>query len=326
LDHGADLTRRDWTYDGTAIGWAEAGGHDQLVQELLDRTRDVFGLARYGRLTQLNQLLQEEPDAARRVLSDGCTVLDVVGEPTPHRAAIEHLLRAHGATKTPEQQNAHDQPSAINLRDADDAKKWAAQAENHPHRAPFRALFSSTLQSRAPQPRRILELGSGPGWLAERVLTDFDPDEYVLFDFSEPMHDLARARLGQRNNVSYVLGTFKAHNWPALLHGPFDAILAQQSVHELRHKRHHVALYERILPILAPGGLLLISDGKPKRPTESDRALHATVQEQLTALTQAGYQRVQVLSTMGHMYLIAAERPAGQERPARPEPSPEAPH
>jgi len=310
LDHGADLTRRDWMYDGTAIGWAEAGGHDQLVQELLDRTQDVFVLARYGRLAQIVSLLQKEPDAALRVLSDGRTPLDVLGDQTPERSAILDVLRAHGAVKTPEHQNAHDQPSAINLRDADDAKKWAAQAENHPHREPFRALFSATLQARAPRPRRILELGSGPGWLAERVLTDLELDEYVLFDFSEPMHELARARLGERSHVRYVLDTFKAHRWPSQLKGPFDAILAQQSVHELRHKKHHVALYERILALLAPGGLFLISDGEPKHVAERECALYATAAEQQTALTQAGYQNIRVLSTHKHMYLIAAERPA----------------
>lgn len=317
LARGAALGLRDTTYDGTAVGWANAGDHTALVQALLDRSQDVFELAHFGRVAQLERLLEHDPQVALRVRYDGRTPLDVIDDSTPERERVEQLLRAHGAQKSPDGINDQDIVSAINLRDAADARKWAAQAEAHPHRAPFRALFSSTLQARVPQPRRILELGSGPGWLAERVLTDLDLDEYVLFDFSEPMHDLARARLGLRSDVSYVLGTFKARMWPASLHAPFDAILAQQSVHELRHKKHRLALYERILPLLAPGGLLLISDGEPKGPTDRDRALYATAQEQLSALGQAGYEHVRLLDTLGHMYLIAAARPIAAERPAR---------
>ncbi|HXS16825.1 MAG TPA: ankyrin repeat domain-containing protein, partial [Polyangiaceae bacterium] len=309
LARGAALGLRDTTYDGTAVGWANAGDHTALVQTLLDRSQDVFELAHFGRVVQLERLLEHAPQAALRVRYDDRTPLDVIDDSTPERQRVEQLLRAHNAQKSPDGINDQDVVSAINLRDAEDARKWAAQAEIHPHRAPFRALFSATLKARVPRPRRILELGSGPGWLAERLLTDLELDEYICFDFSEPMHTLARARLGDRDNVTYILGTFKAHSWPAALRGPFEAIVAQQSVHELRHKSHHLALYERILPLLAPAGLLLISDGSPKRDAEREHALYATVLEQQSKLEQAGYKHVQVLETMGHMYLIAAERP-----------------
>ncbi len=37
LERGADLTLRDHVYDGTAAGWAHAGGHEELGKALLER-------------------------------------------------------------------------------------------------------------------------------------------------------------------------------------------------------------------------------------------------------------------------------------------------
>ena len=43
LDRGADLAIRDSTYDGTAVGWAYAGGHESLAEMLVEviKTRDT---------------------------------------------------------------------------------------------------------------------------------------------------------------------------------------------------------------------------------------------------------------------------------------------
>ena len=39
LSRGADLTRRDKVFDGTAAGWAHAGGHTALGERLVERLR-----------------------------------------------------------------------------------------------------------------------------------------------------------------------------------------------------------------------------------------------------------------------------------------------
>ena len=43
LSRGADLTRRDKVFDGTAAGWAHAGGHGALGEHLAERLRAIEG-------------------------------------------------------------------------------------------------------------------------------------------------------------------------------------------------------------------------------------------------------------------------------------------
>ena len=130
---------------------------------------------------------------------------------------------------------------------ADQKRPWRSQIRDHI------AGIVATL----PQHTRVLELGSGPGLLARRVL-DRCPSiaTYTLLDFSEHMLGLSRERLVAFPAVTFVLGTFKSDDCPCHVGGPFDCVLAMQSVHELRHKRHATRLYEQIYQVLSiPGSI-----------------------------------------------------------------------
>ena len=200
-----------------------------------------------------------------------------------------------------------DVPSPIDLRDPADARAWIRDAEaRRPWREQVRAAFARVLGA-APV-RRVLEIGSGPGLLAERVLRTCEIESYTLFDFSEPMLQLARERLGADPAASFVLGDFKQAGWTARLAAPFDAILAMQSVHEIRHKRHVPALYRELHAIVRPGGLLLVCDSVP--PDESARmtALHSTEAEQHHAMTTAGFADVMTELVVHGLYLCSSRR------------------
>jgi SAM-dependent methyltransferase len=199
-----------------------------------------------------------------------------------------------------------DVPSGIDLRTETDAREWAAAADlKRPWRSRFRAAIVDLLQGAA----RVLELGPGPGLLAEAVLDACDVERYTLFDFSPPMLEMCSARLAGRDAVRVVLGDFTQPGWTEALDSPFDAVVAMQAVHEVRHKRHVPALYARAWSLLRPGGMLVVCDHEPPDDSARMRALHSTVDEQHAALGGAGFVRVTTHLAAHGLYLCSGLRP-----------------
>ena len=131
-----------------------------------------------------------------------------------------------------------DVPSPIDLRLAQYALEWEQSAmQKRPWRAEFFARFASEVAEISPKVGRILELGSGPGFLAQHLLQSMSHIELVLLDFSSAMHELASARLGGlANRTMFIERSFKESNWPVGL-GAFGCVVTNQAVHEPRHKR-----------------------------------------------------------------------------------------
>ena len=100
---------------------------------------------------------------------------------------------------------SHDVPSPIDLRTEKDAREWAASAmSRRPWRAVFFQRFVEELRSLDVRPLQILELGSGPGFLA-RCILDAIPAAYSMLGFS--MHNLACEQLRR------TWGEFDSCSW-----------------------------------------------------------------------------------------------------------------
>lgn len=97
LERGARIDRIDDNYGGTVIGWANAGGHESLRDELLDRTDDIFDLTYYGRVSQVAALLDREPSLVHESDRDGDTPLHCVSPLTPGAEEMIDLLLSRGA-------------------------------------------------------------------------------------------------------------------------------------------------------------------------------------------------------------------------------------
>jgi drug/metabolite transporter (DMT)-like permease/SAM-dependent methyltransferase len=208
-----------------------------------------------------------------------------------------------------------DVPYTEDLQSPQGAKTWADHAERRrPVRAQIRQAMGDRLEPLAPG-SRVLELGSGPGFLAEHVLNRCPQvASYTLFDFSEPMLDMSRARVGRFPAARFIAGDFRSEDWARHVAGVYDAILTMQAVHEVRHKRHVPRLYRQIRELLTPGGLFLVCDRTPEDDSPRSMALFMTEHEQVAALKGAGFVDVQLVMTGDALAFCACRNPPRTSR------------
>ena len=106
---------------------------------------------------------------------------------------------------------------------------------------------------------RFLDLGSGSGLLAIAILTRHPDAHATLVDFSEPMMEAARDLLGDDTSLpTFVLADLNSADWVSAVRddAPYDAIVSGFAIHHLGNERK-AALYQEILPLLAPGALFI---------------------------------------------------------------------
>ncbi|HEX9875511.1 MAG TPA: class I SAM-dependent methyltransferase [Gammaproteobacteria bacterium] len=200
-----------------------------------------------------------------------------------------------------------DVPSRIDLREMSDALEWERRSnEVRPFRYEVFDFFAAEIASHPAPVATILELGSGPGFLAQRLMSELSDVSYVALDFSKAMHELARARLGAlADRVEFVVVDFRDPKWSAEL-SSFDCIVTLQAVHELRHKRHATALHRQAKALLSDGGLYLVCDHFVGDGGMQNGELFMTVNEQRSALVEAGFSRVDRRLVVGSVALHRA--------------------
>ena len=196
--------------------------------------------------------------------------------------------------------------------DWDSAAEAVAYGESadqkRPWRSKIRAHIAARVATLAPR-ARVLELGSGPGLLAQCVLQQCpNLETYTLVDFSEPMLALSRERLAAFPVASFVRQSFKSEDWARHVGGGFDCIVSMQAVHELRHKRHARRLYEQVYQALATPGLFLVCDHTPFDDSPKSIALYMTDQEQQQALADARFANIMVELSMNGLILYSGRR------------------
>jgi SAM-dependent methyltransferase len=199
-----------------------------------------------------------------------------------------------------------DVPTPIDFRDAVDAAEWERTAHARPGRAEMFEAFGRELRRLDNDNLSVLDLGSGPGFLAAYLLGIVANLEVTLLDFSAAMHELARARLGLHGNqVRFVHRNFRDAQWPLGL-GPFDVVVTNQAVHELRHKRYAPALHASVRQILKPGGVYLVNDHYFGDGGLQNEQLYMTEAEQQAALLDAGFSKAERVAAFGSMVMHRA--------------------
>jgi len=198
-----------------------------------------------------------------------------------------------------------DVPSPIDLRNIEDAREWASKAmDARPWRIDFFNTFYTELVTVGA--RTVLELGSGPGFLADHLLSISPEFDYTALDFSAAMHQLATERLGDKScRVVFVERSFREPRWGNGL-GPYDAVVTNQAVHELRHKAYATALHAQVRQLLKAGGIYLVCDHFVGDGGMKNDQLYMTIDEQCDALLAAGFNMVESVLAKGGLVLHRA--------------------
>lgn len=200
-----------------------------------------------------------------------------------------------------------DIPGKIDFRKPAQARAWAEEANvKRPWREEFFHLFARELLSIGADELSVIELGSGPGFLAQEILQALPHVDYTALDFSKAMHSLARERLGRLSGgVRFVEANFKQPNWNIGL-PIFDAVISMQSVHEVRHKKRIPALYAAVRKLLHKHGVFLVCDHYAGEDGSTDHDLHMTIEEHEEALRNTGFSEVTLLLKKGGLAMWRA--------------------
>ncbi len=163
--------------------------------------------------------------------------------------------------------------------------------------------------ARAAPPRRILELGTGTGETAARLVERHPDAVLVGVDESEAMLGAARERLPV-GRVTLAAGRLQ----DALPAGPFDVVASALSVHHLvgAEKR---SLFERVRDALGPGGRFVLADVvTPVDPADAVTPLTPgfdhpdPLADQVAWLGEAGF-RPRVAWEHGDLAVVVADVP-----------------
>jgi tRNA (cmo5U34)-methyltransferase len=137
--------------------------------------------------------------------------------------------------------------------------------------------------------RRVLELGTGTGETARRVLARHPAAVLLGVDASAEMLGHARAAL-PADRVDLRVGRLE----DALPEGRFDLVVSVLTVHHL-DGRGKAELFARAAAILAPGGRLVVGDvvvpleaGDAVTPIDGDYDTPDSVSDQLSWIAAAG--------------------------------------
>ncbi len=172
-----------------------------------------------------------------------------------------------------------------------------------PERKVFLDAFAREASQIPGKQLTVLDLGSGPGFLAEELLDQCSISKYYLFDISPFMHQLSRSRLKRfLEKTAFLEGDFKNENWSHALPRNLDLVVSLQAVHELRHARHIPRFYKQVYRLLASGGLFLVCDHVNSR--RYGAAHFMTVAEHVSTLEAAGFTDAKEVLSKRDMSLI----------------------
>ena len=185
------------------------------------------------------------------------------------------------------------------FHDAAFAVEWADRFVPTPARLALFDLVLSELKSKIPERGRVVELGIGPGYLADHVLRAMPGIQYCGIDYSRPMLDISRSRLRAHSaRVAYLQADLVNDTWWDDVPAPVSAIISTWALHDLGSRENVEIVYKSCAQVLQDGGLFLNGDFiKPEKTRYEFEPGRFRIVDHLAILRRVGFERAGCLES-----------------------------
>jgi len=147
------------------------------------------------------------------------------------------------------------------FHDNEYAAEWADRFVPSPSRLQLFNIIFSELKAQIPSNGCVVELGIGPGYLADHLLRKMPEVHYWGVDYSLPMLNIAQERLWLHSNrVSFVQADLVKDRWWTAIPTLVNAFVSTWALHDLGSQKNTELVYQNCKRALQDGGLLLNGD------------------------------------------------------------------
>ena len=175
---------------------------------------------------------------------------------------------------------------------------WAERFVPTPERIRLFELIFTQLKDVIPNNGNIIELGIGPGYLANYLLERMPHITYCGIDFSLPMLEIAQDRLQRHSSrVIYTQADLVKEAWEESVSKPVHAIVSTWALHDLGSPKNINTIYERSYNALDSNSILINGDFiKPTGAKQEFEEGRFYVAKHLELLGNAGFLNARCLS------------------------------
>jgi len=170
------------------------------------------------------------------------------------------------------------------------ASWWADRFQITPDRPSCFDTLGDILENSISDNGKILELGSGPGYLADYLTDRFSRRFYHCADFSEAMLSLANEQLGSRRaSAKLTQVDLLDPNWAKEFDQDYDAVVSTRVLHDLGPLMQS-GRYKNSSPLISKGGVLVNADFiKPMGSPFEFEPGRILIEEHLKLMTSIGF-------------------------------------
>lgn len=188
------------------------------------------------------------------------------------------------------------------LRTQADVAEWTAGLQTrYPERTEVMRHLVAQLKALPFLVPQVVELGPGPGLLAELLLRELPQMQYIGFDSSELLLAYAQNQLAPfGTRAKLIHADLNTEDWLAHLPNDIHALISLQAMHDLGDESHISRIYGLARRLLTSGGLLLNADFVvPPGQKNPDQPGRRSIARHLELLHAHGFERVSCTLKLG---------------------------